>query len=866
LTLYRHTSGALVFGAGTVQWSWGLDGDHDRGGSTPDVAMQQATVNLFADMAVLPRTLQPGLVPGIPANDVTKPTSTITAPAAGAQVVIGTPVVIKGTASDAGGGQVSVVHVSTDGGATWQKASGTLSWTYTWTVSGSGSVTIKSRATDTSGNVETPSGGRTVTIAGTCPCSIWSAASTPGSIDTADNSAVELGVRFRATVGGTINGIRFYKGVGNTGTHTGSLWSNTGTLLRTATFSSETGSGWQQVTFSSPVAVTANTTYVASYHTNTGNYGVNDDYFATTGVDSGPLQALRDGVDGLNGVYRYGATSAFPNQSFQSANYWVDVVFVPGSGSDTTPPAIAITAPAAGATVSGANVTVSATASDNVGVVGVQFKLDGANLGAEDTVSPHSISWNSTLTVNGGHTLTAVARDAQGNTTTSAPVSVTVSNGPPPTSCPCTIWSATATPARIETADPSALEVGVRFRVDTTGSATGVRFYKGAGNTGTHLGSLWTDDGTLLASATFSNESPSGWQQATFTTPVALTANTVYVASYHMNGGNYAINDAYFAAAGVDSGPLHAPADGTAGANGVYRYAATTAFPNQTYQSANYWVDVVFASGGGGADTTPPTVSISAPAGGATVSGTVVSVTANAGDNVGVVGVQFKLDGANLGTEDSASPYSTTWNSTTAINGSHTLTAVARDAAGNSTTSAPIAVTVNNVPAGTCPCTIWSASATPGRIETSDSNAVEVGVRFRADVNGVITGIRFYKGAGNTGTHTGSLWTNAGVLLATATFSGEGASGWQQVLFSSPVAITANTTYVASYHTNTGQYAVSDSYFAAAGVDNAPLHALKNGADGANAVYWYGASAFPTDTYQSANYWVDVVFTPNGTP
>lgn len=99
---------------------------------------------------------------------------------------------------------------------------------------------------------------------------------------------------------------------------------------------------------------------------------------------------------------------------------------------------------------------------------------------------------------------------------------------------------------------------------------------------------------------------------------------------------------------------------------------------------------------GGGGDTTPPTVNITAPAGGATVSGTATTVSANASDNVGVVGVQFKLDGANLGTEDTTSPYSITWNTTTASNGSHALTAVARDAASLSTTSADVTVTVSN--------------------------------------------------------------------------------------------------------------------------------------------------------------------------
>ncbi|MDQ3565561.1 MAG: DUF1929 domain-containing protein [Pseudomonadota bacterium] len=108
-------------------------------------------------------------------------------------------------------------------------------------------------------------------------------------------------------------------------------------------------------------------------------------------------------------------------------------------------------------------------------------------------------------------------------------------------------------------------------------------------------------------------------------------------------------------------------------------------------------------------DTTPPTVSITAPAEGATVSGTAVAVSAAASDNVGVVGVQFKLDGANLGAEDTTAPYSVTWNTTTATDGAHTLSAVARDAANNTTTSAGVSVSVSN--AASCPQTALNVSA-----------------------------------------------------------------------------------------------------------------------------------------------------------
>lgn len=195
-----------------------------------------------------------------------------------------------------------------------------------------------------------------------------------------------------------------------------------------------------------------------------------------------------------------------------------------GGGGDTTPPTVSLTAPAAGATVSGTTV-ISATASDDVGVAGVQFKVNGNNMGAEDTVAPYSYSWDTTAAANAPHTLTAVARDAAGNQTVSATRTVTVSNG--------------------------------------------------------------------------------------------------------------------------------------------------------------------------GGDTTPPTVSLTAPASGATVSGTTV-ISATASDNVSVVGVQFKVNGNNMGAEDTVAPYSYSWDTLAAANAPHTLTAVARDAAGNQTTSAARTVTVSN--------------------------------------------------------------------------------------------------------------------------------------------------------------------------
>jgi hypothetical protein len=156
---------------------------------------------------------------------------------------------------------------------------------------------------------------------------IWPGTAVPGAVDSGPDSAVELGVKFRSDVAGTITGIRFYKASTNTGTHVANLWSSTGTRLATATFTGETASGWQQVNFATPVAITANTVYVASYHTNVGHYSDNQNYFASQGVNSPPLHALAEGVSGVNGVYRYGSASNFPNLGWRSCNYWVDVVF-----------------------------------------------------------------------------------------------------------------------------------------------------------------------------------------------------------------------------------------------------------------------------------------------------------------------------------------------------------------------------------------------------------------------------------------------------------------------------------------------------------------------------------------------------------
>ncbi len=338
LALHRRTNGAYVFGAGTNRWSWGLDGgDHGDGVSVEDPNVQQATVNLFADMGAQPGSLQAGLVPAAASTDVAPPVTSITSPAPGANV--SGAVTVTGTGSDVGG-LVASVEVSVDGGTVWAAASGTANWTFAFTPAALGPVTIRSRAIDDSGNLETPAAGVTVnSVLPTCPCTIFGPAAVPGTASSGDSGAVELGVKFRTSQAGLITGVRFYKGAANTGTHTGNLWSATGTLLATVTFTGETATGWQQASFASPVAVSANTTYIASYHAPSGGYAFDANYFGTAVVNP-PLRALASGEDGGNGVFFYSATSAFPANTFGSTNYWVDAVYVEGGGPNQAPVAV----------------------------------------------------------------------------------------------------------------------------------------------------------------------------------------------------------------------------------------------------------------------------------------------------------------------------------------------------------------------------------------------------------------------------------------------------------------------------------------------------------------------------------------------
>ncbi|MFZ4519289.1 MAG: N,N-dimethylformamidase beta subunit family domain-containing protein [Microthrixaceae bacterium] len=705
LSLYRAPSGAMVFGAGTVQWAWGLD-DANRSGKPVDPVMQQATVNLFADMGVQPATLISGLVAATRSTNTVRPTSTITSPAPSTTVADGTVLTLSGTATAAPGAVVAGVEVSTDGGTTWRAAgipaaAASTTWSYTWTAHGYPSTTIRTRAVDDAGLLENPAAGTTLGV--TCPCSVWGGAFTPAKVDSGDTNAIEVGVKFSSDVAGTVNGIRFYKSAANTGTHVGNLWTASGQLLARATFTSEGATGWQQVNFTSPVTIQAGTTYVASYFAPVGRYSADGTYLygqpapyaGAAGVtDSKPLRIQRANGTNGNGVYRYAGASAFPDQTFNATNYWVDVSFTPAQ----PPPA-----------------PTAVQAYPRNGAASVTWSLPPANA--------------ATVT---SYTVTPYA-----GTTALTPVTVT--------------------------GNPAA----------TTATVTGLT------------------NGTAY----------------TFTVTATNSAGT-------------------------------SPASA----------ASTAVTPS--------------------ASLTPPASTITSPSTGAALSeGSTATITGTATTSGGAVvtGVEVSTDNGTTWRPATvaAQAATTTWTFDWTVDGypSTTLRTRTTDNTGYVETPGPgTTVTVN------CPCTLFTPTAAPATPDAGDTNATELGVKFTPAANGVVTGVRFYKSTANTGTHRGTLWSNTGQLLATALFTNETASGWQEVTFSTPVNVTAGTTYVASYYAPVGRYSATGGTFTNA-LNAPPLTAPASSTANGNGVYRYSTfSAFPDQTFNATNYWVDVRYNPVGAP
>jgi hypothetical protein len=441
----------------------------------------------------------------------------------------------------------------------------------------------------------------------------------------------------------------------------------------------------QAATVSSSTAQIDWTTTVAA--TSTVDYGTTTSYGLSTPVDSAMVTTHQVTLSGLAAgmtyYYQVSSTDAKSNTGHSGGH-----TFKTGVGGGTTVPTVSILTPVAGATISG-TISVTAGATDSLGVSTVQFKVDGANVGGALTTAPYAYALSTTSLSNGSHTLTAVATDTAGNSATSAAVTVSVNNSTPDTTPPTVSLTAPANGAAV-----SGIVTVSANASDNVGVAS-VQFQLDGAN----LGSL------VKAS------------------PYSVTWNTATATN------------------GTHS--LRAIAKDAAG-NSTTSAAVTVTVNNSTR------------------DTTPPTVSLTAPANGASVSGTVTG-SANASDNVGVASVQFQLDGANVGVKDLVAPYTFSWDTTKSTNGAHTLRAIATDTSNNSTTSASVTVTVNNSTSDTTPPSI------PTGLAASAISASQINLGWNASTDNVsVSGYDIYRSGTKVGTSATNSYSDSGLSALTS--------------------------------------------------------------------------------------------------
>jgi Bacterial Ig domain len=390
---------------------------------------------------------------------------------------------------------------------------------------------------------------------------------------------------------------------------------------------------------------------------------------------------------------------------------------------------VKMTSPTSGAALRG-TITVAAdvTTIGGLAVMGVQFKLDGANLGPEDTTAPYSIPWNTTTASNASHTLRAVARDFLGVQYTSNAVTVTVDNVRPTVTINQSTGQADPTNSSPINFTVAFSEVVTGFSpadVTVAGTAGGTKTVTVTGGPSAYNVAIsGMTSGTVIATiaagiavdAVGNSNTASTSTDNTVTFGATVPTVTINQATGQMDpAGTSPINfTAIFSQAVSGFTSADVAIAGTAGGTktvtvtgGPSTYNVAISGMTDGTVIATIPAGVVHnAAGTGNAaststdnritfDLSVPTVAITSPADGATVGG-VVPVTASASDNTGVAGVQFRLDGVNLGAEDTTAPYEVSWNTSTTVNGLHTLTAVARDAGGLQGASTPVDVTVSN--------------------------------------------------------------------------------------------------------------------------------------------------------------------------
>ncbi|WP_416209789.1 N,N-dimethylformamidase beta subunit family domain-containing protein [Nostoc sp. LEGE 06077] len=397
--------------------------------------------------------------------------------------------------------------------------------------------------------------------------------------------------------------------------------------------------------------------------------------------------------------------------------------------------------------------------------------------------------------------------------------------------------------------DNSPYELGMKFRSATTGQITAIRFWKAPSETGTHIGRIWSATGTLLASVTFTNETTSGWQQQTLSSPLTIQANTTYVVSANAN--------AYYVATSreltntIVNGNLSSVADGN---NGVFGTAG--AFPSNSYNNTNYYRDINFVAVAQTAITKLNGDNQNGAAGTTLANQLVVQVKDSAGNLQSGVTVNFAVTSGG----GSVSPTSAVTNANGQAGTYLTLGSVPGATLGVVNKVTATADGIGNV--------TFSATAIPsGNAETiftnqvpsignaTDNSPYELGMKFRSARGGQITAIRFWKAPSETGTHIGKIWSATGEFLGSVTFTNEAASGWQEQLLNTPINIDPNVIYVVSVNINV--YYVATYNELSSLITNGDVSSV---ADGNNGVFSVNPNSFPTISYQNSNYYRDIVF------
>jgi hypothetical protein len=457
-----------------------------------------------------------------------------------------------------------------------------------------------------------------------CPCNVFT---TPtGHSNFNDGTDLELGFKFSTDVDGYITGVRFYKQGAMSGTHTGNLWNiGGGSPIASATFT-ETASGWQEVSFSTPVSVTAGTTYVASVTMPDGRYIATNNYF-TSEITNFPLRAPSSSSSGGNGVFA-GDGGIFPSNTSGSSNYWVDVVYRGNLGA--TAPVVSATVPTDSATGVNPGEMVSATFDDKMDTTTLTTSTFTVKDSDDNTV-PGVVAYNNATKIvtfaadegfSTSETYTATIEGGTGTVATNmegvalaADYTWTFTIGAT-NDCPCSLQDRASPAGTASFDETSGVELGTKITPQANGYITKVRFYKPIMSPdSTHVVHVWSATGTSLATTTTSGESDYGWQEVKLPTPLRVTKGTTYVVSYSTPSGVYVASQNYHNTdktggylTSYATGSAQNAATGSGNNNGVFASTAGN-YPNVgSTNGSYYWIDAVFSVTSTPDDPPSPTV------------------------------------------------------------------------------------------------------------------------------------------------------------------------------------------------------------------------------------------------------------------